>query len=117
MSATSTAQRSGSPQIVSNGAEADRNRRHRRDGRPFERDVVEGQRAGEFAELRIDEDAADVILSEQGFDHPLRYDLVAIGEVDQVRSTISGHDHLRPVAVAADNPLPDLVCWPSAIVL
>jgi hypothetical protein len=50
------------------GAEIDRNCWMRRDGASFKCDVVEGQRTGEFSELRIDEEAADVVLREERID-------------------------------------------------
>ena len=51
MSATSTVQRTGSPQDGVEGAEADHNGRMWRDGSPLKRDIVERQRAGIFSEL------------------------------------------------------------------
>jgi len=46
------------------GTEIERNRGMRRDGRPLKCDVVEGQRTGEFSELRMDKEAADIVLGQ-----------------------------------------------------
>ena len=87
------------------GTEIDRDRRMRRDRAAFERDVVERQSAGEFAELCIDEQAADVILRQKRIDDALGHRLVAVGNIDQIGTAIGGDHDFRLVAVAADEPV------------
>ena len=74
----------------------------RRDGASFKFDVVEGQRTGEFSELRIDEEAADVVLREERIDDLPCDGLVAVREVDEVRPAIDGHHDPRIFAITAD---------------
>ena len=118
VSATSTVQRTGSPHTVSKerkltaiagcGVIAD----------AFERDVVERQRAGEFAELGVDEKAADIVFASGAYRRsawpsPCRRPECRSGRIRHwPRPRLSACSRSPPI-----RPLPNLVCWPSATAL
>ena len=68
-------------------------------------DRTQRKRAGERAEVIIDEETAHVILREQEIDHPLRERVVFARQVNKIGATVCRRDHIRLRWIVPDHPV------------
>ena len=84
------------------GAEVHDDRGPQRAAGAFQVDRAQRQRAGEFSEIVVDEDAADVILREQHREHALGQRAILLRHIDEVGVSVRGDDEIGVCRVGPD---------------